>query len=620
MIEPARAVVRPRVVSPETGDVMLLEDEAAVWLADRPSLALEIVGGPGMGKSTALAHLAATLDLPGPVSFLDEPASADLAAAMAAGKVVYTACEPLKLDNAVSLRLASWSDDELIEYLRAAHPAFCRSVMERVRGDSQRRRLHGVPELWRIVLDDLVADESASDVIEVLRRRWLSDFNDPKLRVLVERYCLAKLTSNDETALRHLGRAALSAALRHRVGQVLLAAEHLSDMLAAGDRRGFSAPLGRQLPEDLLDAAAARVAQSPAAIEQLRKLFTKRSTALHGTAASLLHAACIGWKPEGRRLPDLSRARLAGAGWPGIDLRRALLNETNLAGADLSGANLRGAKARLAVLRRANLHSATLNEVRADHADFSGADLSKATALRARFRSAVFSGAELSEADLSGSDCQRAAFSDARLRATKFVAADLSDSVLDEADLTDADLTFARLRKARLSRSVLTGARFRSADLTECDLEGAHLPDADFRNANFTRAYLTGSSLPRADLWHAVLCQAGLADVDWHEADLRHADFSNCAFHLGSSRSGLVGSPIACEGSRTGFYTDDYNEQDFKSPEEIRKADLRGANLLGARVDRADFYLVDLRGATYSRDQAEHFRRCGAILFDRVSS
>lgn len=117
-----------------------------------------------------------------------------------------------------------------------------------------------------------------------------------------------------------------------------------------------------------------------------------------------------------------------------------------------------------------------------------------------------------------------------------------------------------------------------------------------------------------------MLHQAGLADVDWHDADLRHADFSNCAFHLGSSRSGLVGSPIACEGSRTGFYTDDYNEQDFKAPEEIRKADLRGANLQGAIVDRADFYLVDLRGAQYSLDQAQHFRRCGAILFDRVSS
>lgn len=114
-------------------------------------------------------------------------------------------------------------------------------------------------------------------------------------------------------------------------------------------------------------------------------------------------------------------------------------------------------------------------------------------------------------------------------------------------------------------------------------------------------------------------CAVGVV-IDWEGADLRNADFSNCAFHLGSSRSGLVGSPIACEGSRTGFYTDDYLEQDFKSPEEIRKANLRGADLRGAIVDRADFYLVDLRGARYTPAQADHFRRCGAILFDRAAS
>jgi uncharacterized protein YjbI with pentapeptide repeats len=88
---------------------------------------------------------------------------------------------------------------------------------------------------------------------------------------------------------------------------------------------------------------------------------------------------------------------------------------------------------------------------------------------------------------------------------------------------------------------------------------------------------------------------------------------------MGSSRSGLVGSPIACEGSRTGFYTDDFNDQDFKSAEEIRKANLCGADLRGAKIDGVDFYLVDLRGAKYTADQADHFARCGAILRSRVA-
>ena len=69
-----------------------------------------------------------------------------------------------------------------------------------------------------------------------------------------------------------------------------------------------------------------------------------------------------------------------------------------------------------------------------------------------------------------------------------------------------------------------------------------------------------------------------------------------------------------CEGSRTGFYTDDSTEQAFKSPEEIRKANLRGADLRGAIIIGVDFYLVDLRGARLDPKQLPHIRRSGAIL------
>ena len=120
--------------------------------------------------------------------------------------------------------------------------------------------------------------------------------------------------------------------------------------------------------------------------------------------------------------------------------------------------------------------------------------------------------------------------------------------------------------------------------------------------------------MPGANFRCANLQEAGLAEIDWEDACLAGADLSCASFHLGSLRSGLVHSPIACEGSRTGFYTDDFNEQDFKSPEEIRKANLCGADLMGACVDGVDFYLVDLRGARFDDRQANHFRRCGAIL------
>ena len=144
------------------------------------------------------------------------------------------------------------------------------------------------------------------------------------------------------------------------------------------------------------------------------------------------------------------------------------------------------------------------------------------------------------------------------------------------------------------------------------------LPGADFSGASLRGALLTETTMPKADFHGACLFNTGLAAIDWEQANLRGANLRGASFHLGSSRSGLGDSPIASFGSRTGFYTDDSNEQDFKSPEEIRKANLRGSDLRGANIEGVDFYLVDLRDAHYDSRQEQHFRGCGAILESRV--
>ncbi|MEX0612447.1 MAG: pentapeptide repeat-containing protein, partial [Pirellulales bacterium] len=112
---------------------------------------------------------------------------------------------------------------------------------------------------------------------------------------------------------------------------------------------------------------------------------------------------------------------------------------------------------------------------------------------------------------------------------------------------------------------------------------------------------------------------AGLAEIDWEEADLRGADLRRATFHMGSSRSGRVGSPIACEGSKTGFYTDDLEDMTFKPPEEVRKANLRGADLRDVHAEGVDFYLVDLRDAKMHPILREQARQSGAILEDFAS-
>jgi hypothetical protein len=48
------------------------------------------------------------------------------------------------------------------------------------------------------------------------------------------------------------------------------------------------------------------------------------------------------------------------------------------------------------------------------------------------------------------------------------------------------------------------------------------------------------------------------------------------------------------------------------------KANLRGPDFRGARIDDFDLYLVDPRDAPFDVHQAEQFRRRGAILKVRV--
>ena len=189
---------------------------------------------------------------------------------------------------------------------------------------------------------------------------------------------------------------------------------------------------------------------------------------------------------------------------------------------------------------------------------------------------------------------------------------------LTEADFTGANLSWAYLNGLELRRATFTGAQFAHVSANLCDLEYMRLPGANFERAMLCGTLLTGSQMPDACFRFANLTEAGLADIERERADLRDADLRRCTFHLGSSRSGLVNSPIASGGSRTGFYTDEYHEQDFKAPEEIRKANLCGADLRGAIIDNVDFYLVDLRGARYTAEQEAHFRRCRAILETRV--
>jgi uncharacterized protein YjbI with pentapeptide repeats len=490
--------------------------------------------------------------------------------------------------------------------------------MARLRAAKSNKSLMGIPELWRIVLDEMAADESLPGVRDALRRFLGRELANEEAAKAARALCLSTVAGSyrsfvrQENDLRRYGcREPLLRAVRHLPVQLTLAVEHILAGLLRGTACDY---LGGGLPPVLIKATADAVARSPRALERLKDLVKGSDSDRHAMAASILHATDTGWVPEGDPLPKLAGAYLPDVAWPYI-----ILAGVELFGADLSRAYLRGAVldrawARKAILREACLQAASLLAFVATEADLTGADLSSVKAEEARFRGATFK-----RAHLEGASLRQASFFAANLTEASFLEADLARAVLTGATITGADFTGANfeaaiLKDLRLRDATFAGARFPRATLSGCDLEYLVLPGADFTGANLHSANLTGAWMPEARFENACLANTGLADVNWEGADLRKANLDGASFHAGSSRSGMVFSPIPCEGSKTGFYTDDDAEQFFKAPEEIRKANLRGADLRGAKVDRVDFYLVDLRDAMFDPEQEKHFRRCRAIL------
>ena len=512
-----------------------------------------------------------------------------------------------------------WADDDLAEYLLARHPEQCASVMRRLRSAPDRQLPGGLPELWRLALDRMADDESVVTAADALRREvcaWLADRENLEA---AQDYHLAALTKCWSVAKAAYGKLRSGSIddrafliLRHDPVQLLLAADGLARLLESPRGRRW---LKQSLPRPLVLQTGPRL--TPSAKENLLRAIRRWNKSPQAMAASLLHAAGPGWIPESDRAYNLSGAYLAGAKWQELYLTGCKIANCDLFESDLTGVALDGAAAARACFSRANLRQASLKRINATKADFSAAVLNLVNAnfavlKSANFRAADLRGASLVGAVLFGANLAHACFDDADLSFAELKDAKIDGTSFASVNFEQADLCGLPLRNANLR-----GARFSHASLLKCDLEELELPAAEFQHAILDGSLLTSTRMPQANFSHARLYGARLADIDWEGANLTFADLRECTFHFGSSRCGLVGSPIASEGSRTGFYSDEYDQQTFRQPEEIRKANLCNADLTGARLTNTDFYLVDLRGAKYTADQFEHLRRCGAILFDK---
>jgi len=566
---------------------------------------------PGGGKTTALAYLRSKL--PAEVRLFDaDQRPAARSAANDAMVILATASAAQDTTTIAVFELCPWTMDDCIAYLAARHRERAKLVLERLSGMEAVLSFPGAVQLAVAVLDRMAADSSIASVPEALSgivaEHPMPETDRESLVLVFFRNLGVDISDVPERTLPWW--------LRHGAMQRMFIAHWITDRLSEG---AVPACLNRTLARPVLDELAFLLRSRLPAVATLERLLASnpQGPAIPMTASLLLRLDPA-WRPIYGPPLNLAQADLRSAQWSGMDLHGSALGQADCRGADFRDADLSDVKGAGAIMTDANLRGARLVRGAFTDAQFGGADLSHCDLSEASFRRSDLTGASLQSAT-----AVRACFDHAILNCVahraSFRLASLVDTEIGASDFKDCDFSYARLSGVSMRRAVWHGASFHEATLFRCNLEGLTIDGADFTKANLAGSLLTGSVMPGACFRDACLTDTGLAEIDWEGADLSDADLRNASFHLGSSRSGLVGSTIPCEGSRTGFYTDDFYEQDYKSPEEIRKAALVGADLRGANLSHTDFYLVDLRGAKYTEDQERHFVLCGAILATRVS-
>lgn len=585
------ATVRPRVLSPLSGNKLLLEEEIRALLAKRARGVVRLLGGAGAGRSTALAHLAAVFADEPRVCCLDDRdpvvVDADLMVRASHGEgtedhVVATYC------------LAAWDEDDYIEYLLGMHPKRCGSVITRLRGTQDDSLLGGNPELCGRVLDLLARDDRLTGAYSGLRHLTRQEWADPELRERFARQC-------GQWLVHRLGQIPQTGLLRHEATQIVLAAEWIAVELEA---RRHALWLQRPLSQRLVRAIGREVADRPQALRMLKKLLASADWHWHAMVASILHATETGWAPRPssrwrprRRRPMLAGAYLANASWPGVTLRKTNLTGASLRQADLSEANLFKAVAAKVDFRAAVLHGASLRRLLATEADLADADLTFVLA-----GGACFDEADLRRANLEGAQLARTSFRGANLTGARLIEANLRQANLtgariDGADFTGANLAQANLAGLPLRRANLPGARLARADLSRCDLSNMELTQPNWRQVLLVDANLVGSVFSSARLTRANLRGARLEGIVWENSDLRHADLDGASFGPDPVgwRANLPPLPHLPQHS-------------------LPRASLRGSDLRGAKLESVDFFAVDMRRCRLTRRQEAHLRRCGAIL------
>ncbi len=623
MTQTFESVVRPRVMGLD-GESRLLDHILQEPLRTKRVHRIVICGPGGTGKSFALRYLSERFSsevAAGQIRLLDvrDVRSADGASNSAfadSGQLTVIAARTQECPDATVYQMAAWDRDDVIEYVLQRFPDQSVSLLNR---SSDGAFLEGLPELWVLVLEELASNKSVDSaeaaMWEILHRLMKQCGEAADIgKTIWEEFGTSNVkeqaTSGDNGSSSPLTRLQEL----HPV-QCMLAAEYFCSQLQT--RSGMEI-LSRPIPEDVLPIIARRLRNNKRVISDLEALIVLPSDAgLYASAMTLLLAIDPAWRPR-RSLANtnLKGAVLDGANWSEVELRQTTISGISANDASFHHCDFTNAHASYASFRRTSFRYAKLTAICFDNGFAPDSDFSHIVGAQGIFRRTDLRGSTFENAILTEANFESSQLCGVSFRSAYLAKASLLDANVQNTDFSQCDLTWANLSHLDLTRTNLHGAVLREARMVLCNLENMDLTQFTLTWANLRNSSLCGSQAQGANLQNVNLRSAQLGEVDWENADLRNADLRGVVFHLGASREGLLSSPYASEGTRTGFYTDERLEQHFKAPEEIRKANLKGVNLLGAHIEGVDFYLVDLRGAKMSREQYLQAASTGAILHD----
>ena len=272
-------------------------------------------------------------------------------------------------------------------------------------------------------------------------------------------------------------------------------------------------------------------------------------------------------------LPD----KQTGLAYVEISMRTSEANYANLRGANLERSKLSGIQAMKAdftdaVMKSCKLVRANLKQAIMDNVDLAGADLSGADLSGASLKDAVLIDARTdmwrtSQTDMTGVLTNKPVGTDVtampygemlhdHAKWVDSVGKEGKPSIFNNADLRalgsirNLNLTALSAREAVFYGLDMRGVQLQGAQLEGADLRNCNLKGADLRGVRLQKARLDGANLEGVNLGALVIGEGRLLPADLRETRLRGCNFTNAELKLvrlegaDLSRSNLEGASM----------------------------------------------------------------------------